>query len=80
MVCQTRAQKVLAVELLDLLCEQPFKNIDVAQRVDELLFLYTNIRLRHHHTGIRPNFEPVRRLHIDHCGGSTLPAEGVDPC
>src|SRR6266849_7259344 len=30
-------------------------------------------------TLIGPNFEPGRRLHIDHCGGSTLPAEGVDP-
>ena len=25
----------------------PFEHLDVAQRVDKLLFLYTNIRLRH---------------------------------
>jgi hypothetical protein len=28
---------------------------------------------------LQSNFEPVRRLHIDYCGGTTLPAEGVDP-
>ena len=29
-------------------CVNTVQKVDVAQRVDELLFLYTNIRLRHH--------------------------------
>jgi len=28
-------------------CVNPFEHLDVAQQVDELLFLHTNIRLRH---------------------------------
>src|ERR1700680_3140029 len=38
---------------------------------------YKSPRLNLHHTGIGPCFEPVRQLHIDHCGGSTLPTATV---
>jgi hypothetical protein len=29
-------------------------------------------------TGGDPNFEPVWRLCVDHCGETTVPAKGVD--
>src|SRR6202049_894088 len=38
---------------------------------------YKGPRLKLHPTGIGPCFEPVRQLHIDHCGGSTLPTATV---
>jgi hypothetical protein len=47
MVCTHGHKRFLAVEILDLLREHRSKKVDVAQRVDELLFLYTNVRLRH---------------------------------
>ena len=47
---------------------EPVRTLDVAQRVDELLFLYTNIRLRHQRNNV-----PLHLL-TDYNGGLLVTA------
>jgi hypothetical protein len=57
------------------LLREPVQKVDVAQRVDELLFLYTNIRLRHQRNKTTVGRIVPSHLPTDYNGGLLVTAQ-----